>query len=399
MSNIDYRLFVGSENKEPLPPIFKGKKHVLIYPGDLNDNVKAKLNKNRTNGRGQKSGLRRYIFRYNKGTFEYLATRFGQRNGGFNSTPNQTLIQFTVDSSFSNIPTLSAFPTTEQFRYNGVISFDSSLYSGTKTETYSTGASANSVITYNNTLNRWEWNTRPPTVFPAPPGGPFYLTAFTNSTTKALRDASTINGVTWTVRRNPYQIPNVGVDPERIATVKIKAKQWFNNNTVANLNRWPIQNQDADRGKNPNDLYKWQTHSWQSNNSSSIPIITRDGRPDCLSDEFLFKCFKGVELKEYEIVFVEVVWRYMQNMCKSTALGQANNYFYEGVPYYRGYNLHNVEWFSPKPFYTHRQKGRVYRIGKLAKSNPVGEYDTITFAQRTRIVTTKWYRGGNTALQ
>ena len=116
MSNTDYRLFIGRENNEPLPPIFKGKKNVLIYPGDLNDNIKAKLNKYRSNGKGQKSGLRRYIFKYVKGTFEYQATRFGQRNGGFNSTLNQTLIQFKVDSSFPDVPTLSAFPVAEQFK-------------------------------------------------------------------------------------------------------------------------------------------------------------------------------------------------------------------------------------------------------------------------------------------
>ncbi|NBO98938.1 MAG: hypothetical protein EBU90_02250 [Proteobacteria bacterium] len=396
MSNIDYRLFIGRENNEPLPPIFKGKKNVLIYPGDLNDNIKAKLNKYRSNGRGQKSGLRRYIFKYVKGTFEYQATRFGQRNGGFNSTLNQTLIQFKVDSSFPDVPTLSAFPVAEQFKYGGVISFDSSLYGGTKTETYFAGASANSVITYNNTLNRWEWNTRPPAPPPLPTGGPFYLTAYTSSTTKSLRDASTSNGITWTLRRNPGQIPNAGVDPERVATVKIKTKQWFNNNTVANLNRWPIQNQDADRGKRPSQEYKWQNHRWTS---STTFVIERDGRPDCLSDEFLFKCFKGIELKEYETVFVEVVWRYMQNMCNYVSNMSPPQQFYKNAPIYRGYNLHNEEWFSPKPFYTKRQKGRVYRVGKLAKSNSVGEYDTVTFAQRTRIVTTKWYRGGNTALE
>ena len=90
----------------------------------------------------------------------------------------------------------------------------------------------------------------------------------------------------------------------------------------------------------------------------------------------------------------------MQNMCYNDR-GTGSNMFYEylDAPTYRGYNLHDVEWFSPKPFYTRRQKGRVYRIGKLAKSNSVGQYDIVTFAQRTRIVTTKWYRGGNTALE
>lgn len=394
MSNIDYRLFVGSENKEPLTPIFKGKKHVLIYPGDLNDSVKGKLNKKRNNTKGQKSGLRRYIFRYNKGTFEYLATRMGQRNGGFNSTPNQTLLEFTVQSNFPSVLTLSAYPLTEVFRYNGIANLDGF---GNR-ETYSTGGSANSIINYNTTLTRWEWKTRPASIPPAPPGGPFNITAYSSTTDKALRDAGSINGVTWTVRGNPNK-PIGGGDPESVAIVKIKAKQWFNNNTVANLNRWPIQNQDAQGGKFPSQEYKWQTHQWAS---STVVNITKDGRPDCLSDEFLFKCFKGVELKEYDTVFVEVVWRYLQNMChndKNTGKKNTGIVFYESPPIYRGYNLHDVEWFSPKPFYTRRQKGRVYRIGKLAKSNPVNEFDTITFAQRTRIVTTKWYRGGNTALE
>lgn len=389
MSNIDYRLFVGSENKEPLHPIFKGKKNVLIFPGDLNDGIKAKTNKDRTNPKGQKSGLRRYILRYNKGTFEYLATRMGQRNGGYNSTPNQTLLQFTVQSSYAGVLTLSAYPLTEDFRYNGVVNLDGT---GNR-ETYSESGSANSIINYNNTLTRWEWKTRPTNIPPAPPGGPFNLTCYSSPTTKALREASSINGVTWTVRGNPRK-PIAGGDPEQTAIVKIKAKQWFNNNTVTNLNRWPIQNQDAQGGKFSSQEYKWQSHQWKDNN----PNITKDGRPDCLSDEFLFKCFKGVELKEYDIVFVEVVWRYLQNMCYIKRDG--NILFYEdNAPIYRGYNLHDVEWFSPKPFYTRRQKGRVYRIGKLAKSNPVNDFDTVTFAQRTRIVTTKWYRGGNTALE
>jgi len=388
MNNTDYRLFVGSENKEPLPPIFKGKKHVLIYPGDLNDNIKSKLNKSRDNSKGQKSGLRRYVFRHNKGTFEYLATRFGQRNGGNNSTPNQTRLLFKIESSYPTVATLSAYPVAFELVYNGVANLDGT---GNK-ETYSAGGSANSIVNYNNTLNRWEWKTRPSTVPPAPPGGPFYLNAFTDSTVKALRNASTTEGVAWTLIGDPWN----AATPQVPTTVKIKAKQWFNNNTVDNLNRWSIQNQDADRGKNPSQEYKWQTHQWNNN----IPKITRDGRPDCLSDEFLFKCFKGVALKEYEIVFVEVIWRYMQNMCY-TDRGTGSNMFYENydAPTYRGYNLHDVEWFSPKPFYTRRQKGRVYRIGKLAKSNSVGQYDIVTFAQRTRIVTTKWYRGGNTALE
>ena len=390
MNNTDYRLFVGSENKEPLPPIFKGKKKVLIYPGDLNDNIKARLNKYRSNGRGQKSGLRRYIFKYNKGTFEYIATRFGQRNGGFNSTPKQTQLLFKIESSYPAVATLSAYPISFPLVYNGVANLDGV---GNR-ETYSSGGSANSIVNYNNSLNRWEWKTRPPTVPPAPPGGPFYLNAFTDSTDKSLRNSSTENGVNWTIVADPWNTAS----PQLPTVVKIKTKQWFNNNTVANLNRWPIQNQDADRGKKPNQEYKWQTHEWTS---STTVVIERDGRPDCLSDEFLFKCFKGVELREYEIVFVEVMWRYMQNMCNNIENASPSERFYEygSAPIYRGYNLHNVEWFSPKPFYTRRQKGRVYRIGKLAKSNPVGQFDTITFAQRTRIVTTKWFRGGNTALE
>jgi len=391
MSNIDYRLFVGSENKEPLTPIFKGKKKVLIYPGDLNDNVKSCINKARNNTKGQKSGLRRYIFRYNKGTFEYLATRMGQRNGGYNSTTNQTLIQFSVNSSYSGVLTLSAYPLTEVFRYNGIANLDGV---GNR-ETYSVGGSANSIINYSTSLNRWEYKTRPASIPPAPPGGPFNLTGYSSTTTKPLREASSINGVTWTVRGNPNK-PIGGGDPERIAIVKIKAKQWFNNNTVANLNRWPIQNIDAQGGKFPSKEYKWQNHQWKN---ATIVNIVKDGRPDCLSDEFLFKCFKGVELKEYEIVFVEVVWRYLQNMCHINDHDGSIVFYGDAAPEYRGYNLHNVEWFSPKPFYTTRQKGRVYRIGKLANSNPDGSLDTVTFAQRTRIVTTKWYRGGNTALE
>lgn len=397
MNNIDYRLFVGSENQEPLTPVFKGNK-VLIYPGDLNDQIRGKLNLRRrvqdrfgSTKTPTKTGLRRYVFRYNKGTFEYIATRMGQRNGGYNSTPNQTFLRFDVTNGFS-VPTLSAYPISIDLRYKGKVNLDST----SDKETYS--ESANSIINYNTSLTRWEWKTRPANIPPAPPSGPFYITAYSSSTTIPLREASSLNGVVWTFLGNPNK-PVGGSDPTQIGIVQILNKQWFNNNTVSNLNQWPIKNKDAQGGLMPLYPYKWMNHQWlQSHGGPGGPYgtyayTTLDGRPDCLSDEVLFKCFKGVELKEYETVFVEIIWRYMQNMC-------LNGQFYEDyAPYYRGYNLHNVEWFSPKPFWTRRQKGRIYRIGKLAKSNPVGEFDTVTFAQRTRIVTTRWFRGGNKALE
>jgi len=392
MNNIDYRLFVGSENKEPLPPIFKGKKQVLIYPGDLNDQIHGKLSSRRKAGKSTKSGLRRYIFRYNKGTFEYLATRMGQRNGGNNSTPNQTFLKIIVPNSF-NVPTLSAYPVQLDFKSKGKVNLDSTV--SKETFVYN----ANSIINYNTALTRWEWKTRPATIPPTPPGGAFNITAYSSSTTVPLREASTLNGIVWTFRGNPNE-PIGGSDPELVGRVEIENKQWFNNNTISNLNQWPIKNKDAQGGLMPLYPYKWMTHQWlqRHDGNGTYAYTTLDGRPDCLSDEFLFKCFKGVELQEYEIVFVEVVWRYMQNMCHDD--GVNGIVFYgNNVPNYRGYNLHNVEWFSPKPFYTRRQKGRVYRIGKLAKSNPVGDFDTVTFAQRTRIVTTRWYKGGNTALE
>jgi hypothetical protein len=177
------------------------------------------------------------------------------------------------------------------------------------------------------------------------------------------------------------------------ATVEIKASAWYNNNDVVNLNKWPIKNTDADYGvyAPASKVYKWQIRP------NGQPPITPERRPACLTDALLFKCFHGITLKPYEIVFVEVVWKWFANRVSSFS---RTNKYWEGC--YKGqwgYDVNQTEWWSPAPFKAQTQKGRIYRIGKLETNTGIGGYDTVTFAQRTRIITTKYTKGGYSALE
>lgn len=373
---VDGRLFVGNESSgEPLPPIFKGKK-IKFYPGQMIRNTprgKARAEKGAPfiyTASSKKSGLRRYIFRYENGGFVYLATRKGQRNGGFNSKPSQT---------------------TFTFEYSGPNNLGG-------TQTFSLSAvgnqpiyveSANSILQYDNAETRWEWTTRPSLT------ANFFLQAFSASTTNPLRTSTAANQVAWTYIEDPYNTAT----PQVPIVVSINPVQWFNNNTTENLNKWPIKNIDADYGNGKPEYGAIERRHWQKRTDTGT--IVPDRRIDALSDEFLFRCFEGVNLKPYDIVFVEVVWRFRMNKAdiKSTASPK------DIIPNYRnsswGYNesIHDYEWWSPKTFTGYTQKGRVYRIGKLETDTGINGYDKVIWAQRTRIVTTKWQRGGNTALE
>ena len=94
-----------------------------------------------------------------------------------------------------------------------------------------------------------------------------------------------------------------------------------------------------------------------------------------LDDAYLARCFSSTVLEAYDTVFIEVYWKEYDNR--------------PTVP------SSDPLWVG-ESFNAHVLKGRVYRVGKLEKSNAVGDYDIVTFAQRTRIKTTKNKRGGKT---
>lgn len=366
--NLDNRLFVDGEANDPLPPIYKGKKK-RFFPGQMTKNS-ATAGKARKSMKAGKSGLRRYVFRYENGKFVYLATRKGQRNGGYDSKPTQTNLVYDYSGSgISGSATFSLSSTGGQVVYVETV---------------------NSRIVYDVADTRWEWETRPPVAAPNPPSGPFYLQAFSSATSNTLRNSGTINSVQWTFVQNASSTAT----PQVPITVTITPRQWFNNNTVENLNKWPIKNIDANYNPYDGSLKKWQK---RDNSYNIIP----DNRPDDLTDEYLFRCFKGVKLKPYDIVFVEVVWRWRENMVNTFNSGGTPTVAVDYNTSSHGYRerIHDFEWWSPKPFYGYSQKGRVYRIGILEADTGVGGYDKVLWAQRTRIITTKWGRGGLTVLK
>lgn len=372
MNNKDNRKFVGGEDLDPLLPVFKGNR-AKIYPGQL------AVNKGGLGGSGYgrrcptlNSCLRRYVFKYEKDKFVYLATRKGQRNGGFNIKNSQQYGNF-------NIVAPGAVPTAINegygFSYSGKNISDEDIYT----------IDANSRIRYDSINTRWVWETRPATTPPAPPSGPFYVTAFSSSTTNSLIQSSTENEITWTYVSYPFG----AATPQVPATVSISLRYWYNNNDVENLNKWPITNKEVYLGANKGRTYKWQSRP------NGTPVD--EGKPSCLTNDLLFKCFQGIPLKPYEIVFIEIQWTYFAHRISNSRRGGIGGYnTYSGS---WGYNLSNEEWWSPTPFNTYRQKGRIYRIGKLDADNGVGNTDTVLFAQRTRIVTTKYSKGGYTALE
>jgi hypothetical protein len=353
------RKFVGHEEGDALPPIYKGNK-VKIYPGILGKNVKTGKNVRSR----KRYGLRRYVFRYEGDQFVYLATRMGQRNGGNTASPLQTLIAFKINARVG----AGTVEVIQNFNFSGKNDNGEDVYV----------SSANSRIRYDSAATRWVWETRPEPEDPSePPSGPFFVNAFTEATNNSLNNAGTINQIRWTYVNDPY-----GVAPTQFpATVTLQVKQWYNNNSIDNLNKWPIQNVDANYGKRRNSYYKWQYITPEAGDNTIIP----ENRPECLTDDLLFQCFKGIKLKHYSIVFVEVMWTWFENRKR---LDEINF----------GYDIANLEWWSPRPFYQKRQKGRIYRIGILDADNGVGKTDKVIFAQRTRIVTTKYFKGGNTAL-
>jgi hypothetical protein len=362
--NFDNRIFVDSGVEEPLPPLFKGGKQ-KFFPGQM---VRHSSKGIRDGSTGQdkfrREGLRRYVFRYENGKFIYLATRKGQRNGGFNSKPTQTNVQLYL-SDLQN---------------NGLAGGTFTALSGSDL-TLQYKESENSILKYNINLTRWEWSTRPSLT------ASFVPQAFSGPTSNIFRNSGAVNEVPWTYVQNAWTTGT----PEIPAIAVIIPSEWYNNNSVANLNKWPIKNIDADYGVDPSFLKPWQKKS------NLGTVVDPDRRIDGLTDDFLNRCFAGVNLKNYSVVFVEVFWRFRLNKAdiKNTTVVQPT---YKNSSWGYWDQIHDQEWWSPKPFLGHTQKGRVYRIGILEADTGVGGFDKVLWAQRTRIITTRRTRGGRTAL-
>jgi hypothetical protein len=369
MNNQDYRLFTDSDVIDPLPPLYKGRT-ILIYPGQLTKATNAKSGRIGYGGnpnivKSRMLGLRRYIFRYEGNKFVYLATRKGQRNGGLNSKPSQTKINFQLSGP--------QFSVNRDFAFTNINDDNEEIWT----------ESNFSIIKYNNLANRWEWLTRPVPVPPALPGQ-FFVNAYTQPTSNSLRNTGSIDEIQWTYVTDPWvtATPEVPVTLTTIETIV-----WYNNNSIDNLNKWPIKNVDADD--------EWGTpKKWQTfDGGTLIP----DRRPDCLNDAYLTKCFQGINLKHYDTVFVEVMWRYFSNRNDKEYTNDLVTWGYDSQ--YDRESIHNVEWWSPRPVKIKRQKGRVYRIGILEADTGIGGFDKVLFAQRTRVITTDYKRGGQTALE
>ncbi len=374
MSKQDYRLFADSDVIEPLPPLYKGNT-IKIYPGQLTKAQNPKLGRmglaeTAQAARSKMSGLRRYIFRYEGDKFVYLATRKGQRNGGFNSKPTQTKINVNLIGPGFNINRNFSF--TEVNDDNEEIWTESNF----------------SIIKYNNLANRWEWLTRPVPVPSSASPGQFFINAYTQSTSNPLRNTGSIDQIQWTYVFDPWATATPEVP---VTSTEIQSIVWYNNNSIDNLNKWPIKNVDADNQWNVRK--KW--HSYVD-----FDTFIPDKRPDCLSDNFLSRCFQGINLKHYDIVFVEVMWRYFAHVNgKDPISGPGNGLINWGYDGNDRTSIHDLEWWSPRPIKMKRQKGRVYRVGILEANTGIGGFDKVLFAQRTRVITTNYRRGGQTALE
>jgi hypothetical protein len=284
-----------------LSPLYKGNL-VTFYPTTISTG-------NSNMGFSKKTNLRRYIFKYNSnGSFEYIVTRKGQRNGGNNVSLANSQINVTITDPANNFAELK-----------------NQNFTPVSDTLFVFGRTAR-ILKVN---QRYLWQEKPAR------GSVYSTLYYSDATSNPLQDADKQNNVNWFQQgTNKYVIAN----NTRVV--------YYNNNTLAGLNSWPIQNQDVS-----------------------------DTRPDMLDDAYLARCFYNVPLEAYDTVFVEVSWKKYTNRT-------------EAIPT-------SSLWLG-ESFTVPEDKGRVYRVGKLAASNGVGEYDVVTHAQRTRIKTTKTKRGGNT---
>lgn len=312
----NYQQFVDNVTDVKLPPLYRGA-YKTFYPALIQEKKGS-------------SKLRRYIFKYNaSGTFDFIAVRKGQRNGGNNVKPED--IQYNVNladpaNNFESVRNRNFKKVSDNLYVFGEIT---------------------RIIYVNQT---YLWQERQPGSFV------FNTRYFSSPTINSLKDADKQGGVDWfEFGSNRYLIGNIA------------AVEFFNNNTLAGLNGWPIVNQTV-------TTKKYFIQDFENVNSYSADIV-QETRPLMLDDGYLVKCFKNVVVEPYETVFVEVLWKEYTNV--ST------------------FNENKTVWIG-EGFTVPVLKGRVYRVGKLVASNNIGEYDIVKFAQRTRIKTTRTKRGGNT---
>lgn len=295
-----YQQFVDSIVDLDLPPLYKGTL-TTFYPTTISTG-------NSTVGFTKKHWLRRYIFKYNSnGSYDFITTRQGQRNGGNNVTLQDSQINVVITDPSDNFAELKNRNFTK-----------------VSDNLYSSGSNVR-IIKVN---QRYLWQEKPIRTFV------FSTLYYSDATPNFLETADKQNDVNWFQQgSDKYVIAN----NSRIV--------YYNNNTLAGLNSWPIQNANIN-----------------------------ETRPEMLDDAYLARCFADVPLDAYDIVFVEVAWmRYVNK---------------------ESYPSTEPVWLG-ESFTVPNEKGRVYRVGKLAASNGVGEYDVVTFAHRTRIKTTKTKRGGD----
>jgi hypothetical protein len=178
---------------------------------------------------------------------------------------------------------------------------------------------------------------------------------YSSPTTNVLENADKEGDVNWfEFGTNKYVIANnTGIG-------------FYNNNTLVGLNNWPIQNEEV-------RVKQYTIQDGQAVNVFSNDLVT-ETRPTMLDDAYLHKCFNNVNLDAYDTAFVDVLWKEYTN--RTT------------------FRASRPMWIG-EPFTVPVLKGRVYRVGTLAKSNGIGEFDVVTYAQRTRIKTTRTKRGGN----
>lgn len=312
----NYKQFVDNVSDIPLPPLYRGALKTF-YPTTIKEvNARRKLS--------------RYIFTYNaNGSFDFIATRKGQRNGGNNVRLEEAQFNVTITDPSNNFAILK----NRNFR-----KVSENLYVfGEITR-----------IIYINQI--YYWQERQPGSFV------FNSLYYSAPTTNDLKNADKQGDVNWfEFGSNKYVIANN------------TAVEFYNNNTLAGLNSWPIRNQTI-------NTKRYQIQDFETV-SSFDTSTTAETKPSMLDDSFLYKCFANLTIEPYETVFVEVLWKEYDNKTK-----------FKGG---------STAWLG-EAFTVPVLKGRVYRVGKLAKSNGVGEFDIVTFAQRTKIKTTRTKRGGNT---
>ena len=302
-----------------LPPLYKGN-NIDTIPG------RSQRQKN--------TGLRRYIFRYENNQFTYLATQLGQRNGGNDATNPGVYFEISVPGYVApgginyDIP-----PNTDYFfTYSSPILYVDGV---------------NSKLIY--TSGRWEWQTRKNPAAGNPPLS-FTLQAYSSPTSNSLVNAGTINQIDWF-----YREKNTPIDYP--ATVTIENLSFYNNDSVYKMNLWPIQNK-----------------IYTNVRAVTLGYTTTDPLPTCITQGLLQRCFQGVSLKSYEVVFIEVTWININSPDttagfkrwgrRNSRIKMYNNELVNGTD--------NYCWWVPNTVNIPSEKGRIYRIGKLKEYNGNG---------------------------